>query len=130
MVSISQDRSGILYAGTPFLFRCDITLSNFGTIPVTVSNQWTHNGNNVPVQDNTTITAGLSKTGNLEYEATLGFYPLNTADSGLYVCNVSVVTSFQYIQDTSAQSNASITVNDGRYCMCLYYHYYMYWYRL
>ena len=110
MVTISQDRSGILYAGTPFLFRCDITSSNFVTIPVTVSNQWTHNGNNVPVQDNTTITAGLNKSSNLEYEATLEFYPLNTTDSGLYVCNVSVVTSFQYIQDISAQANNSIDV--------------------
>ena len=110
LVSISQDRSGILYAGTPFFFRCDITLSNFVTIPVTVSNQWTHNGNNVPVQDNTIITAGLNKSSNLEYEATLGFYLLNTTDSGLYVCNVGVLTSFQYIQDTSAQSNTSIDV--------------------
>ena len=110
LVSISQDRSGILYAGTPFFFRCDITLNNFVTIPVTVSNQWTHNGNNIPVQDDTTITAGLNKTGNLEYEATLGFYPLNTTDSGLYVCNVSVETYFQYIHDTSAQTNTSIDV--------------------
>ena len=110
LVSISQDRSGILYAGTPFFFRCDITLSKFVTIPVTVSNQWSHNGNNVPVQDNTIITAGLVRSSNLEYEATLGFYPLNTTDSGLYVCNVSVVTSFQYIQGTSAQTNTSIDV--------------------
>ena len=110
MVSISQDRSGILYVGTAFFFRCDITLSDFVTIPVTVSNQWTHNGNNVPVQDNTTITAGLNKSSNLEYEATLEFYPLNTTDSGLYVCNVRVVTSFQYIQDTSAQASTSIDV--------------------
>ena len=110
LVSISQDRSGILYAGTPFFFRCDITLNNFVTIPVNVSNQWTHNGNNVPVQDNTTITDGLINNSNLTYEATLGFYPLNTTDSGLYVCNVSVETSFQYIQDTSAQANASIDV--------------------
>ena len=108
LVSISQDRSGILYAGTPFFFKCDITLNNFVTIPVTVSNQWTHNGNNVPVQDNTTITAGLNKNSNLTYEATLGFYPLNTTDSGLYACNVRVVTSFQYIQDTSVQANATI----------------------
>ena len=111
LVSISQDRSGILYAGTPFFFRCDITLSNFVTIPVTVSNQWTHNGNNVPAQDNTTITAGLIKTGNLIYEATLGFYPLNTTDSGLYVCNVRVETSFQYIQDTSTQANTSTSID-------------------
>ena len=110
LVSISQDRSGILYTGTPFFFRCDITLSNFVTIPVTVSNQWTHNNNNVPVQDNTIISAGLITTGNLTYKATLGFYPLNTTDSGLYVCNVRVVTSFQYIQDTSAQANTSINV--------------------
>ena len=110
LVSISQDHSGILYAGTPFIFRCDITLSNFVTIPVTVSNQWTHNNNNILVQDDTTIASGLNKSSNLEYEATLGFYPLNTTDSGLYVCNVSVVTSFQYIQDTSAQANNSIDV--------------------
>ena len=110
LVSISHDRSGILYAGTSFFFKCDISLSYFVTIPVTVSNQWTHNGNNVPVQDDTTITAGLNNSSNLEYEATLGFYPLNTTDSGLYACNVSVITSFQYIQDTSAQANNSIDV--------------------
>ena len=113
LVSISQDHSGILYAGTPFFFRCDITLSNFVTIPVTVSNEWTHNGNYVPVQCDTTITSGLIKTGNLKYQATLGFYPLNTTDSGLYVCNIHVsvvVTSFQYIQGTSAQANTTIDV--------------------
>ena len=89
---------------TPKLVTILVTLSNFVTIPVTVSNQCTHNGNNVPVQNDTTITADLIKTGNLTYEATLGFYPLNTTDSRLYaVCNVDVVTSFQYIQDTSAQ---------------------------
>ena len=110
LVSISEDHSVVLYAGTPFFFRCDITLSNFVTIPVTVSNQWTHNGNYVSVQENTTITSGLINSTNLTYEATLGFYPLNITDSGLYVCNVSVETSFQYIQDTSAQANNSINV--------------------
>jgi hypothetical protein len=110
-VSIGQDRQGILYAGTPFFFKCYITLSNFVTIPVRVTNQWTRDSVNVPNGDDTTITDDFMKTTNNTYEATLSFYPLdNSDDSGEYTCNVNMMTSFMYVRSTSANASTNITV--------------------
>ena len=91
-VSISQDRSGILYAGTPFFFKCDIIVSPFVTIPFTVTNQWTRNDTNVPMgPSDDTITDELNMIDRLNYNATLTFYPLDNANhSGVYICCVQI----------------------------------------
>ena len=114
-VSISQEHSGILYAGTPFFFKCDIIVSPFVTIPFTVTNQWTCNDTNVPMgpPDDATITTELNMIDRLNYNATLTFYPLNSDDdSGVYTCNVEVTAPsyYTYVRNTSASANASITV--------------------
>ena len=97
-VSISQDRSGILYAGTPFFFKCDIIVSSSVTIPFTVTNQWTRNDTNVPMgSSDETITDELNMIDRLNYNTTLTFYPLDNAnDSGVYTCNVDVTVPSYY----------------------------------
>ena len=114
IVSISQDRSGILYAGTSFFFKCDIIVSSFVTIPFTVTNQWTRNDANVPMgPSDDTITDELNMIDRLNYNATLTFYPLDNADdSGVYICNVEVTapSNYTYLRNTSASAIASITV--------------------
>ena len=113
-VSISQDRSGILYAGTPFFFKCDIIVSPSVTIPFTVTNQWTCNDTNVPMgPSDDTITAELNMINRLNYYTSLTFYPLDNADdSGVYTCNVEVTapSTYTYLRNTSASANNSITV--------------------
>ena len=125
-VSISQERTGTLYAGTPFFFKCDIIVSPLVTIPFTVTNQWTHNDNNVPMgPSDDTITTELNMIDRLNYNMTLTFYPLDNADdSGIYICNVKVTapSTYTYLRNTSASANASITVTGiiAAYNTCLH----------
>ena len=113
-VSISQDCSGILYAGTPFFFKCDIIVSSSVTIPFTVTNQWTRNDTNVPMgSSDETITDELNMIDRLNYNTTLTFYPLDNAnDSGVYTCNVDVTVPsyYTYLRNTSASANTSISI--------------------
>ena len=113
-VSISQEHTGTLYAGTPFFFKCDIIVSPLVTIPFTVTNQWTRNDTNVPMgPSDDTITDELNMIDRLNYNATLTFYPLDNADdSGVYTCNVEVTapSNYTYLRNTSASANAGITV--------------------
>ena len=93
------------------------------TIPVTVTNQWTRDGTNVPMgSSDATITEGLNMINTSYYNATLMFYPLDNADdSGMHTCNVEVTApnSYMYLRNTSASANISITVN-GKYMYAIY----------
>ena len=129
-VSISQERTGTLYAGTSFFFKCDIIVSPLVTISFTVTNQWTHNDTNVPMgPSDDTIIDDLNIIDRLHYNTTLTFYPLDNADdSGVYTCNVEVTapSAYTYLRNTSASANASITVTGitRTYymftCVCVY----------
>ena len=123
-VSISQEHTGTLYAGTPFFFKCDIIVSPLVTIPFTVTNQWTRNDTNVPMgPSDDTITDELNMIDRLNYNATLTFYPLDNADdSGVYICNVEVTapSNYTYLRNTSASAIASITVT-GNIIVTAYY---------
>ncbi|XP_019849961.1 PREDICTED: hemicentin-1-like [Amphimedon queenslandica] len=114
IVTISKERDDTLYAGTSFFIKCDIMLDPLVTIPVTVTNQWTRDGTNVPMgSSDATITEGLNMINTLHYNATLMFYPLDNADdSGMYTCNVEVTApnSYTYLMNTSTNANSSITV--------------------
>ena len=114
IVTISKEHDDTLYAGTQFFIKCDIMLDPLVTIPVTVTNQWTRNGTNVPMgSSDATVTEDLNMIDELYYNATLMFYPLDNADdSGMYTCNVAVTApnSYMYLRNTSASANTSITV--------------------
>ncbi|XP_011407562.1 PREDICTED: neogenin-like [Amphimedon queenslandica] len=114
IVTISKECDDTLYAGTSFFIKCDIMLDPLVTIPVTVTNQWTRDGTNVPMgSSDATITEGLNMINTLHYNTTLMFYPLDNADdSGMYTCNVEVTApnSYTYLRNTSASANTSITV--------------------
>ena len=95
-VTISKERNGTLYAGTPFFLNCDIVVSPLVTIPFTVTNQWTRNDANVPMgPSDDTITDELNMIDRLNYNATLTFYPLDNANhSGVYICCVRISAPF------------------------------------
>ena len=120
IVIISKERNDTLYAGTSFFIKCDIMLDPLVTIPVTVTNQWTRDGTNVPMgSSDTTITEDLNA---LYHNATLMFYPLDNADdSGMYTCNVEVTapSNYTYLRNTAASANTSITVI-GKYMYAVY----------
>ncbi|XP_019851145.1 PREDICTED: neogenin-like [Amphimedon queenslandica] len=114
IVTISKEHNDTLYAGTPFFIKCDIMLNPLVSIPVTVTNQWTRDGTNVPMgSSDATITEGLNMINSLHYNATLMFYPLDNADdSGMYTCNVEVNApySYKYLRNTSTNASTSIPV--------------------
>ena len=125
IVIISKEHDDTSYAGTPFFIKCDIMLNPLVTIPVTVTNQWTHDGTNVPMgSSDATITEGLNMINTSYYNATLMFYPLDNADdSGMYTCNVEVTAPnrYAYLRNTSANANTSITVTGKyMYAVCIY----------
>ena len=68
----------------------------------------------MPSADDTTITAGITSSSNLEHTATLSFYPLNVTDSGGYRCNIMIaandVTGNNFVEPFSTEANASIVV--------------------
>ena len=124
-VTISKEHNDTLYAGTPFFLKCDIIVSPLVTIPFNVTNQWTRNGTVVPMGlVNDTITDELNMIDELNYNATLSFYPLDNAnDSGVYICNVEVFApSYQYIRRRMVYRMINIIVHGE--VMHLYMHTY------
>ena len=119
LVAISKEHNDTFYAGISFFIKCDIKLDPLVTIPMTVTNQWTHNNTNVPIGSDATITEDFNMINALHYNATLMFYPLDNADdSGMYTCNVAVTApnSYMYLRNASASANTSITVI-GKLCI-------------
>ena len=119
IVTISKEHDDTFYAGIPFFIKCDIMLDSLITIPVNVTNQWTHNNTNVPIGSDATITVDLNMINTLYYNATLMFNPLDNADdTGIYACNVAVTVpnSNMYIRNLVANAVTSITVI-GKLCI-------------
>ena len=82
-------------------------------IPVKVSNEWTRDGSEIT---ETTITEDLVKINNLNYIASLEFFPLNAlTDDGEYKCSVSVIPSVMdeddYMYITNVTNNASTAMD-------------------
>ena len=114
-LAINLSYNDTLYSGTPLDISCNIKFPALVDIPVLVSNQWTTTDNaNIPSADDTTITAGITSSSNLEHTATLSFYPLNVTDSGVYQCNVMIaandVTGNNFVNAIIIMDNANIVV--------------------
>ena len=80
-------------------------------IPVIVNNEWTRSGSEIT---ETTITEDLIKINNLNYIASLEFFPLNAlTDDGEYKCSVRVIPSVMDKDDyiTNVTNNASTALD-------------------
>ena len=71
-----------------------------------VSSQWLHN--NTMINANR-VTGRIDNDSNGFYRTILIFYPLDTSDSGIYQCLLTVGIEDQYVQTT--QLNASTTLH-------------------
>ena len=112
-VTISKSYYDPLYAGTNLTITCNITLSNLVDIPVIVSSEWTRNGSEIT---ETTITEDLVKINNLNYIASLEFFPLNAlTDNREYKCSVRVIPSVldedDYMYIINITNNASTALD-------------------
>jgi hypothetical protein len=121
-VSLVEDCTDV-GTGVSLSFRCEIKLSDFVTMPVTVTNQWKKN-DVILTGDNSTTTVDFIKASNLYYQAKLNFFPFNSITyAGIYSCNVRATSTLGYIHDGIASNRATInkqgepiiTLNDYYY---------------
>ena len=95
------------YAGTPLNLTCTVQLIPQVDTTVIFNSLWTGPGGQISSGvGRVSLSSGVNQT-------TVQFYPLNTTDTGVYNCSVSVSASGQQYVDTSiavSSSNTSITV--------------------
>ena len=95
------------YAGTPLNLTCTVQLIPQVDTNVIFNSLWTGPGGQISSGvGRVSLSSGVNQT-------TVQFYPLNTTDTGVYNCSVSVSTSGQQYVNTSiavSSSMKSITV--------------------
>ncbi|KAL5486487.1 hypothetical protein EMCRGX_G018974 [Ephydatia muelleri] len=91
------------YAGTPLNLTCTVQLIPQVDTNVIFNSLWTGPGGQISSGvGRVSLSSGVNQT-------TVQFYPLNTTDTGVYNCSVSVSASGQQYVDTSIAVSSSIT---------------------
>ena len=91
------------YAGTPLSLTCTVQLIPQVDTNVIFNSLWTGPGGQISSGvGRVSLSSGVNQT-------TVQFYPLNTTDTGVYNCSVSVSASGQQYVDTSIAASSSIT---------------------
>ena len=91
------------YAGTPLNLTCTVQLIPQVDTNVIFNSLWTGPGGQISSGvGRVSLSSGVNQT-------TVQFYPLNTTDTGVYNCSVSVSRSGQQYVDTSIAASSSIT---------------------
>ncbi|KAL5486438.1 hypothetical protein EMCRGX_G018913 [Ephydatia muelleri] len=91
------------YAGTPLSLTCTVQLIPQVDTNVIFNSLWTGLGGQISSGvGRVSLSSGVNQT-------TVQFYPLNTTDTGMYNCSVSVSASGQQYVDTSIAVSSSIT---------------------
>jgi len=86
-ITISHNRSGILYAGTSLTLSCSIQLSSSVDTNVNISHKWTG-----PRSQEVTNTACITVSDlNSMNVTTVVFSPLNITDTGNYNCAALII---------------------------------------
>ena len=91
------------YAGAPLNLTCTVQLIPQVDTPVVFNSLWTGPGGQISSGvGRVSLTSGVNQT-------TVQFNPLNTTDTGVYNCSVSVSASGQQYVDTSIAVSSSMT---------------------
>ena len=119
-VSITSNRSGVLYAGTSLTLTCSIQLNPAVDTTVMVTRMWSGPWSQGVSNSSRLTVSNLVERSALLYETTIQFGPLNTTDSGNYVCEATVTPDPQsqfVIMSTRGNDTHTVTVQ-GEYCSC------------
>ena len=112
-VSITSNRTGILYAGTPLTLTCSIQLNPAVDTTEMVTRMWRGPASQaVSNSSRVTVSNLVSRSGFL-YEMTIQFIPLSTTDSGNYECEATVTPHPQsqfVIMSTTGSDALYITI--------------------
>ena len=89
-VSITLNRTSVLYAGTPLTLTCFIQLNPAMDTTVMVTRMWRGPGPQTVSNSSRVTVSNLLKRSALLYKTTIEFDPLSTTDSGNYECEATV----------------------------------------
>ena len=112
-VSITSNRSGVLYAGTPLTLTCSIQLNPAVDTTVMVTRMWRGPGSQVVSNSSHVTVSNLVSRSAFLYETTIQFVPLNTTAHGNYVCKAAVIPDPQsqfVIMSTAGSDTHTVTV--------------------
>ena len=112
-VSITLNRTGVLYAGTPLTLTCSIQLNQAVDTTVMVTRTWRGPGSQGVSNSSRVTMSNILKRSAFLYETTIQFSPLNTVDGGNYVCEATVTPDPQsqfVIMSTTGNDTHPITV--------------------
>ena len=113
-VSITPNRTGILYAGTPLTLTCSIQLNPAVDTTVMVTRMWSGPGSQAVSNSSRVTVSNVFKRSAFPYETTIEFVPLTTTDSGNYECEATVTADPQsqfVIMSTAGSDTHSVTVH-------------------
>ena len=112
-VSVTFNRTGILYAGTPLTLTCSIQLNPAVDTTVVVTRMWSGPGSQTVSNSSHITVSNLVESSSLIYETTIEFVPLSTTDSGNYKCEATVSPdppSRLIIRSKTSRDSHSVTV--------------------
>ena len=107
-ISIAQSQPNTIYAGTVLQLNCMILLSDLINAPITVSSNWTKDGNAI-ISTNSRIFYNQTNVSLQTYSSNLFFIPLNSSDSGVYQCIIDV-SGDEYVTPSAFKSLIDVTV--------------------
>ena len=110
-VSITPNRTGVLYAGTPLTLTCSIQLNPAVDTTVMVTRMWRGPGSQTVSNSSHVTVSNLVERGAFLYETTIQFVPLSTTDSGNYKCEATVTPDPQsQFVNMSTRGSGTLTV--------------------
>ena len=114
IVSITPNRTGVLYAGTPLTLTCSIQLNPPVDTTVMVTKMWSGPGSQAVSNSSCVTVSDVFKRPAFLYESTIQFIPLSITDSGNYECEATVAPDPQsqfVIMSTAGSDTHSVTVH-------------------
>ena len=112
-VSITPNRTGVFYAGTPLTLTCSIQLNPAVDTTVMVNTTWSGLGSQAVSNGSRVSVSNLLQRSAILYETTIHFIPLNTTDTGNYECEATVTADpqSQFVTMSTADSDThSVTI--------------------
>ena len=117
-ISITPNRTGVLYAGTSLTLTCSIQLNPAVTTSVMVTRMWRGpRSQTVSNSSHVTVSNLVSRSAFL-YETIIQFIPLSATDSGNYKCEATVTPDPQsqfVIMSTRSSDTHKVTVQGEYY---------------
>ena len=111
-VSITPNRTGVLYAGTPLTLTCSIQLNPAVDTTVMVTRMWRGPRSQTISNSSRVTVSNLVERSAFLYETTIQFVPLSTSDGGNYECEAIAfpVSRLEFVTNSTTGSKAHLFI--------------------